>query len=437
MYARCGRPGDARRVFDEIPRRDLVSWNAMISGYAKAGCAAEAVALFAAMAEEGWEPNGVTLVGVLAACGDLGNSSLGRRLEEEYAGRGARGSDPFVGSALIDMYGKCGDLAAARRVFDEIPAKDTNGMSNEAIALFLSMAEANIKPDKITLVGVLSACAAVGAIELGIKLDEYALQNGLYHNVYVGTALVDMFAKCGNLDRAIHVFHNMTQKNVVSYNAMISALALHGRSCEAILLFKQMRNEEGIFPDDISLIGVLSACVHAGLVDEGRRWFNSMVSEFGLAPKAEHYSCMVDLLARAGHLEEAWDFIEKMPEKADAVVLGALLNACRKCKNVEIGERVMERILQVEPSNSWNYLVSSKIYASSNRWDDSARMIELMRERGVSKTPGCSWVEIDGEVHEFYAGDDLHLCTEDIYQTLIALVEEMKLEGYIPNIYLS
>lgn len=307
-------------------------------------------------------------------------------------------------------------------------------MSNEAIALFHSMREVGVHPDKITLVGVLSSCAAVGALELGAELDRYASNSGLYSNVFVGTALVDMYAKCGDLDKAMQVFGNMPCKNEASWNALICGLAFNGRGHDAIQQFELMRNEIGVKPDDITFIGVLSACVHAGLLKYGRSLFNSLTPVFKIIPKIEHYSCMVDLLARAGHLEEAWDFAEKIPGKADAVMLGALLAACRKCKNVEVGERVINRIMELEPSNSWNYVVSSKIYATSDRMDDSARMIGLMRERGVSKTPGCSWVEVKGKVLEFYASAEPQHGAEDMYQLMDILVDEMRLEGYVPNL---
>uniref|UniRef100_A0A0E0HCQ6 DYW domain-containing protein n=1 Tax=Oryza nivara TaxID=4536 RepID=A0A0E0HCQ6_ORYNI len=418
MYSYLDDPGAARKVFDGIPTRDVVSWNAMMKAYGRVGMNGEVGRMFRDMVKEGTvAPNAVTVAVVLAACRDQGDLVLGRWVEE-WSWSARMEMDSLVGSALLGMYEKCGEIAEARRVFDTIIDKDIvawnamitgyaqNGMSNEAISLFHSMRIAGMRPDKITLAGVLSACSAVGALELGSELDGYASRRGLYSNVYVGTALVDMYAKCGDLDKAIEVFRKMPCKNVASWNALICGLAFNGRGDEAIQHFQLMRNEEGLKPDDITFIGVLSACVHAGLVKDGKRWFNSLTPEFQIIPKIEHYSCMVDLLART----------------------------CRKCKNVEIGERVINRIIQLEPTNSWNYVVSSKIYASSDRLDDSAKMRGLMRERGVNKTPGCSWVEVSGKVLEFYAGDEPQHGADDMYQVLNLLVDEMRLEGYVPNL---
>ncbi|KAA8522699.1 hypothetical protein F0562_009139 [Nyssa sinensis] len=446
MYSRCGELGYARKVFDEIRERDLVSWNSMISGYSKMGFAGEAVALFGKMRDEGFEPDEMTLVSILGACGDLGDSNLGRWIEGFVVDSGME-LNSYVGSALIDMYGKCGDLTSARGIFDRMTKKDVvtwnamitgyaqNGFSDEAILLFNGLKETGVNPDKITLIGVLSACASIGALDYGKWVDAYASQRGLQHDIYVATALIDMYAKCGSMDDALRVFENMPLKNEVSWNAMISALAFHGQAREALLLFKSMPREGGaVQPNDVTFVGVLSACVHAGLVDEGRQLFDLMSSSFGLVPKIEHYSCMVDLLARAGKLYEAWDFIEKMPEMPDEVVLGALLGACHKLRNVDVSERVMQLLLEMEPSNSGNYVLSSKIFANLKRWDDSARMRVLMRQRGVTKTPGCSWIEMDAKVHEFHAGDCFHLDSKEINQVLNLLYEELEMEGYVPNV---
>lgn len=308
-------------------------------------------------------------------------------------------------------------------------------MADEAITLFHDMKENCVNPNKITLTAVLSACAGIGALDLGKQIDEYATQRGFQHDIFVATALVDMYAKCGSLESAERVFKDMPRKNEASWNAMISALASHGRAKEALSLFQRMSDEGGgARPNDITFVGLLSACVHAGLVSEGYRLFDMMSTLFGLVPKIEHYSCMVDLLARAGQLYEAWDLIEKMPEKPDKVTLGALHGACRRKKNVDIGERVMQMLLELDPSNSGNYIISSKIYANVNMWEDSARMRALMRAKGVTKTPGCSWIEIENHLHEFRAGDGFSLDSTDICNLIDLLYEELKKEGYVPTI---
>lgn len=446
MYARCDKLGSARKVFDEIRERDLVSWNSMISGYSKMGYAKEAVELFGRMREEEFLPNEMTLVSILGSSGDLGDLVLGRWVEG-FVVENKMELNFYMGSALIDMYGKCGDLVSARKVFDGMVKKDVvtwnamitgyaqNGLSNEAIMLFNGMKDTGVNPDKITLIGVLSACASIGALDLGKWVDKYASQRGLQHDIFVATALIDMYAKCGSIDDALKVFEDMPVTNEVSWNAMISALAFNGQAHEALLLFERMSKEgRAARPNDVTFIGVLSACVHAGLVDEGRRLFDLMSSSFGLIPKIEHYSCMVDLYARAGHLSEAWDFVERMPEKVDEIVVGALLGACQKQKNTDISQRVMQLLLEIEPSNSGNYVISSKIFANLRMWDDSAKMRALMREKGVSKTPGCSWIGIDDQIHEFHAGDDLHSHSAEICQLFYLLNDEMKREGYIPKV---
>ncbi|KAI5348589.1 hypothetical protein L3X38_001476 [Prunus dulcis] len=442
MYARCGKLGFARKVFDQICQRDLVSWNSMISGYSKMGYAGDAVRLFQEMRDAEFEPDEMSLVSILGACGDLGDLSLGRWVES-FVVENKLELNSYVGSALIGMYGKCGDLSSARRVFDSMKKKDRvtwnamitgyaqNGMSDEAMVLFDDMKERGVKPDKITLVGMLSACALIGALDLGRWIDIYASERGIQQDIYVGTALIDMYAKCGSLANALRVFEDMPQKNEVSWNAMISALAFHGRAHEAISLFKSMTEGAGATrPNDITFVGVLSACVHVGLVDEGRQLFNLMSSSFGLVPKVEHYSCLVDLLSRAGLVHDAWDFIKKMPEKPDEVVLGALLGACKKCKNVDVTKQVVQLLLELEPSNSGNYVISSKIYANLKMWDESAKMRVLMKQRGVSKTPGCSWIGNEHQLHEFHSGDG----PIEILHLLELLYEDLKNEGYIPNI---
>lgn len=312
-----------------------------------------------------------------------------------------------------------------------------NGVSDETISLFNAMKEAGVNPNNITLVSVLSACASIGALDVGKSIDDFASRRGIKHEIYVATALIDMYAKSGKLEDAYQIFESMPRKNEVSWNAMISALAFHGRAQEALSLFNRMSLESSdARPDDVTFVGVLSACVHGGLVEEGKQMFDIMNSSFGLVAKVEHYSCMVDLLSRAGRVYEAWDFIEKMPQKPDEILLGSLLGACQKLKNIDVGERVMQLLLEMEPSNSGNYIISSKIYANLRRWDDSARMRQLMREKGVTKIPGCSWIEMDSQLVEFRAGDSSHPIADGIRQALDLLYEDMAIEGYVPNVNL-
>ncbi|GAB4856651.1 hypothetical protein Ancab_014565 [Ancistrocladus abbreviatus] len=445
MYSRCGELGSARKVFDEITEKDLVSWNSMISGYAKMRFAADAIGLFRKMRDEEVVLDEMTLASVLTACADLGDWRLGRWIEG-FVIKNNMEHNSYIGSSLIDMYAKCGDLVSARAVFDRLPRGDVvnwnamitgyaqNGASVEAIVLFDRMRQTNIQPDKITIVEVLCACASIGALDFGKYIAEYVSERGLQNDVYVATALIDMYAKCGCLNHALEVFHNMPQKNVVSWNAMIFALALNGSAMEALALFKCMlREHEAVWPDGATFLGVLSACVHAGLVDEGHQLFDLMSSSFGLVPKIEHYSCMVDLLARAGHLHEAWDFMMKLPRKSDEVVLGTLLGACKRVRNVDIGERVIQLLLEIEPSDSVNFIISSKIFASMKRWDKVARMRLLMRQNGVTKTPGCSWIEIENQVHGFYAGDGSNLDLHGTYQLLNLLMKELTIEECVQN----
>ncbi|KAF4381262.1 hypothetical protein G4B88_009590 [Cannabis sativa] len=383
------------------------------------------------MKDAGYEPNEMTLVSVLGACGDLGNLSLGTWVEE-FVVKNKLKLNSYLGSALIGMYGKCGDLSSARRIFDSMIKKDRvtwNAMISGQVILTLFL---------ISYVVFSPSTIYCGALDMGKWVDKYASQRGLMNDIYVGTALLDMYAKCGNLDDALRIFNNMPKKNEVSWNAMISAFAFHGRATEAISLFKRMIAEGGAtHPNDITFVGVLSACVHVGLVDEGRRWFDMMSTSYGLTPKIEHYSCMVDLLARAGLVQEAWNFIEKMTEKPDEVLLGALLAACQKCNNVDISERVTQLLLELEPSNSGNYVISSKIYAKLNKWEESAKMRVLMREKGVSKTPGCSWIEFENQLHEFHAGDLLNDSSTEINLIFRLLNDDLKREGYVPNLSAS
>eukprot|EP01018_Ginkgo_biloba_P037444 Gb_29868 [translate_table: standard] len=443
MYAKCRSIEDARQVFDKMTHRDVVSWNAMIAGYAQSGHANEAVLLFQQMRVADITPDSVTMVNVLPACADLGVLQQGKCIHD-YIIRCGFESDIFVGNSLIDMYAKCGSIYIARQLFDRMPQRDVvswnamiagyaqNGYANEALTLFHQMLQANVTPNSIAMASVVSACANLGALEQGKWIHDYVIGNVFESDVFVANSLIDMYAKCGSIKFARQLFNKMSTRDVVSWNAMIAGYGMHGHAEDALELFLQMQNT-GMKPNHITFIHILSACSHAGLVDEGQQYFDSMIQDYGITPNMEHYSCIVDLLGRAGHLDEAQNFIQNMPSEPDAGVWGALLGACRIHGNIEVAEHVAECLFDLEPEYAGYYVLLSNIYAEAGRWDDVTKVRRMMRERGLKKTPGYSLIELHDKVHAFLVGDKTHPQSEKIYAMLETLAGQMEKAGYVPN----
>lgn len=318
-------------------------------------------------------------------------------------------------NAVISGFAKCGRSKEALELFDQM----------------LQMEGEDVRADGITVVSALAACADLGALDAGEWIHDHAAKNSIQLDVFVGTALVDMYSKCGSIDLARKVFDEMPDRNVMSWTVMIRGLAMCGNGGDALALFSKMI-DEGVKPDGITFVGVLSACSHSRLVDEGRRVFASMTRDFGIVPKSEHYSCVVDLLSRAGMLREAIEFIENMPLEPDAALWGSLLSACRRNpKEVELAEFVAGQLMEIEPDNDATYVLLSNIYAYNNRWDDVARVRRLMKERAIRKTPGCSSVEANGVVHEFIAGDRSHPQFEEIYGMVEEVALKLEDSGYV------
>jgi pentatricopeptide repeat protein len=342
------------------------------------------------------------------------------------------------------MYAKCGNVNIAHKLFERMPKQDVvswtaiiaaysqNGHPHEALAFFNEMQVQGIKPNSITIVSVLPACAHLLALEQGKQIHGYAIRSGFESDVVVGTGLVNMYAKCGNVNIAHKLFERMPEQDVVSWNAMILAYGIHGHGEDALALFSQMQ-QTGTKPDHITFTAILTACSHAGLVDQGWQYFECMKSDYGLAPKLEHYACLVDLLGRAGHLDEAHDIIKKMPLEPNANVWGALLGACRIHCNIELGEQAAKHLFELEPNNAGYYVLLSNIYAEARRWEDVVKLRTMMKERGVKKQPGCSVVAVHREVHTFLVGDRTHPQSEKIYAMLETLYGQMKKAGYVPN----
>ncbi|XP_040994937.1 putative pentatricopeptide repeat-containing protein At3g08820 [Juglans microcarpa x Juglans regia] len=442
-YASCGYMGHARKIFDDIPEKNVVCWTAIISGYIGVGQYGEAIDMFQMLLEMGLQPDSFTIVKVLSACTQLGDLRSGAWIDGYMAEIGM-GRNVFVATSLVDMYAKCGDMEKARCVFDRMSEKDIvtwstmiqnyalNGLPKEALDLFFQMRRENLKPDRYAMVGVLSACARLGALDLGDWASRLMDRNEFLTNPVLGTALIDMYAKCGSMVQGWEVFKGMKEKDRVVWNAIISGLSMNGHVKAAFGLFAQIE-KTGIQPDGNTFIGLLCGCTHAGLVDEGRRYFNSMDLVFSVTPTIEHYGCMVDLLGRAGLLDEAHQLITSMPVEANAIVWGALLSGCRLHRNTKLAEHVLKKLIQLEPWNSGNYVLLSNIYSVSHRWDEAALLRSTMNEKGIQKIPGCSWIEVDGVVHEFLVGDKSHYLSEKIYAKLNELAMELKAAGYVPS----
>ncbi|XP_059077622.1 pentatricopeptide repeat-containing protein At1g08070, chloroplastic-like [Cryptomeria japonica] len=388
-------------------------------------------------------PNCVTVVSALTACGELGALHRGKWIHEYLVRRGFE-SNVFVGTALVDMYAKCGSVEFARQVFDRMPKRNVvswsamitgyalSGHGNEALGIFNQMQLTGVKPNSITMVSLLSACAHLGALQQGKRIHDYVIRTGLDSFVSVGTGLIDMYVKCGSVEMARQVFDKMSSRNVVSWSAMIAGYGLHGYGEEALLLFSQMRQTDKK-PNEITFLGVLNACSHSGQLNEGRQYFECMTKDYRITPTLKHYACMVDILARAGHFIEAQDLIKGMPFEPDICVWGSLLGACRIHHNIELGVQVAEYIFALEPQNAGYYVLLSNMYATAGRWDDVAKVRIMMRARGVKKPPGYSFIEINSQVHAFLAGDRSHPQSERIYATLEKLTEQMKDAGYVAS----
>ncbi|KAF8732698.1 hypothetical protein HU200_015031 [Digitaria exilis] len=358
------------------------------------------------------------------------------------SGHFVSGGDPFLASALVSFYAKNRLLDAARRVFDELPRKDAavynallsaytrGGLIDAAEKLFEEMPEKNkesVQPNELTVSSVLPACAAIGAMELGRKVERYARGRGLLKNLYVANALVEMYAKCGSIRQAWSVFQGIgKRRDLCSWNSMIMAFAVHGLWSEALVLFHKLRMA-GVKPDGITLLGVILACTHGGLVDEGKLLFNSMREEFGVKPRIEHYGCMVDLLGRAGLLKDAESLIVSMPVEPDAKVWGALLGACSFHGNIELAEIAADKLMHLEPQNTANLVILSNIYASCGKWDSVAQVWKLLRGKDHKKSAGYSFIELDGRMHKFLVEDKSHPRYEEVYQTLDSITLTMKL----------
>ncbi|KAG8380928.1 hypothetical protein BUALT_Bualt06G0067600 [Buddleja alternifolia] len=547
MYSKLGKVEEAYRVFNSMDEHNDVSWNAMISGFTANSLHVEAFDHFVKMKAQGFVPNTYTLISVLKAVGMLGDIEKGKQIQECVLELGMQDTI-LVGTALIDMYSKCGDLPEARSVFDNnfsdcgvnapwnamISGYTLHKHSRQALELFLKMCENNIKsdvytycsvfdsianlkclllvkevhgmvlkcgpdlvnlsvenaiadayskcgsleevnkifnrmtcrdivswstlitaysqcknweealiifskmreegffPNHFTLASVLTACANLCYLEYGRQIHGLLCKLGFETVRYVESALIDMYAKGGSIDEAEKVFDKISNPDVVSLTAIISGYAHHGSVGNALKHFKRME-QMCIKPNDVTLLCVLFACSHAGLIEEGLSYFWSMERDYGLIPKMEHYACVVDLLGRVGRIYEAFEFIMKMPIEPDEMVWQTFLAGCRVHGDVEFGEIAAKRILSLCLEYSSTYVLLSNTYMETGSFKYGVDLRKVMKEQGVRKEPGYSWITVKGRVHKFYAGDRDHPQKDDIYVKLEELRRMMKDLGYVPD----
>ncbi|VVB03973.1 unnamed protein product [Arabis nemorensis] len=404
MYVKCGDVSNARRIFNYHSHVDLVMWTAMIVGYTHNGCADKALSLFQKMKGVGIKPNCVTIASVLSGCGLIGNLELGRSVHGISIKVGIW--DTNVANALVHMYAKCYQNGDARYVFEMESEKDIvawnsiisgfsqNGSVHEALFLFHRMNAESVTPNGVTVASLFSACASLGSLVVGSSLHAYSMKLGFLasSSVHVGTALLDFYAKCGDAESARIVFDTIEDKNTITWSAMIGGYGKQGNTKGSVELFEEMLKKQQK-PNESTFTSILSACSHTGMVNEGKKYFSSMYKDYNFTPSTKHYTCMIDMLARAGELEQALDVIEKMPIQPDVRCFGAFLNGCGMHSRFDLGEIVIKKMLDLNPDDASYYVLISNLYASDGRWSQAKDVRNLMNRKGLSKIPGHSTME--------------------------------------------
>ncbi|KAF7827524.1 putative pentatricopeptide repeat-containing protein [Senna tora] len=446
LYTKCESLDDARRVLDEMPERNVVSWTAMISAYSQRGYASQALNLFVHMLRSGTKPNEFTFATVLTSCTGFSGFALGRQIHSLIV-KSSYICHIYVGSSLLDMYAKAGSIHVARNVFECLPERDVVsctailsgyaqlGFDEEALELFRQFQKEGMPSNYVTYTSVLTALSGLAALDHGKQVHNHVLRFEVPSFVVLQNSLIDMYSKCGNLIYARRIFDTMLERSVISWNAMLVGYSKHGRGREVLELFTLMREENKVKPDSVTVLAVLSGCSHGGLEDRGLEIFYDMANgKIGIEPEIEHYGCVVDLLGRSGRVEEAFKFIKKMPIEPTAAIWGSLLGACRVHSNVDIGEFVGHRLIEVEPGNAGNYVILSNLYASVGRWEDVRSLRELMLKKAVLKEPGRSWIELDQILHTFHASDRSHPRREEVFAKVKELSVKFKEVGYVPDL---
>lgn len=425
MYMKCGRFYDALFFLDEVLEPNSVSYNALIAGFVENQEYEKGLELFKLMHEQGLAADCFTFAGVLESCMNLNDLHRGMVLHCQTV-KVKLDSSAFVGNLIMTMYSKFNLMEEAEKVFRIIEGKDviswntfiagcSHCMDHEkGLRFFKEMSNENIvTPDEFTFASVLAASAGLASIHHGKQIHGHLIRAKLNQDVGLGNALVNMYAKCGSIDYAYKLFNRMPHHNLVSWNTIITAYGNHGQGEMALELFEQMK-AVGVNPDSVTFTGLLMACNHAGLVDKGEFYFNSMEEIYGIAPQIEHFSCLIDLLGRAGKLQEAEKYMKKSPFSQDPIVLGSLLSSCWLHGNVVIGERLAEQLLKFQPVTTSPYVLVANLYASDAMWSDVVEARKKLKDCGLKKEPGHSMIELKGNFEKFTVGNFSHARIEEI-----------------------
>lgn len=444
MYSKCGVMPDACKVFDEMPWKDEVLWTSMIDGYVKNGDFEEALMAYTKMISDDIYIDQHVLCSTLNACSALKSCNFGKSLHSTVVKLGFE-LDTVVGNALTDMYSKSRDLGSASRIFQTdsgcrnvvsytalIDGYVEMDQIENALSTFLDLRRQGIEPNEFTFSSLIKACANQAALEHGSQLHGQVVKFNFDRDPYVASTLVDMYGKCGLFDHSTQLFDEIKSPNNIAWNSLLGAFAQHGLGRNAIAAFNRMI-DKGVKPNAITFVSLLTGCSHAGMVEEGLNYFYSMEKIYGVVPREEHYSCVIDLLGRTGKLEQAENFINNMPFEPNAFGWCSFLGACKIHGDKERGKLAADKLMKLEPENSATHVLLSNIYAKERRWEDVRSLRKMIRDGNIKKLPGYSWVDIKNKTHIFGAEDWSHPQKKEIYEKLDSLLNEIKKAGYVPQ----
>ncbi|KAM7530524.1 hypothetical protein LguiB_033934 [Lonicera macranthoides] len=442
-YFGNGRVEDAMKLFDEMPVRNVISWTSMISGLDQHRRSNEALYIFSQMVAFGVQATSSTFTCVITACANVFAVSFGVQIHGLIVKLGYV-RDAYVAASFITFYANCKQMDDSRKFFNEkshmnvvvstalLTGYGSNGKHEDALEIFTDMLKMGVLPNQSSFSSALNSCCCLEALEQGKAVHALGNKLGLETDVFVGNSLIVLYSKCGNINDGVAIFKKISKKNIISWNSIIVGCAQHGFGMWALSFFNRMIRA-GVEPDDITFTGLLSASSHSGMLNKGRRLFDYFFQQKPIKPKLEHYACLVDILGRSGELKEAEELINKMPMEPKLSIWLALLSGCRMHSNIEVAERAVKRILDLDPYCSAAYILLSNLYAFDGRWTDVARTRANMKNIGILKQPGISWVNLKGSRHSFLSGDKSHPLSEKIYRKLDWLGEKLKEFGYVPD----